>query len=229
MSRSQVPFYFPLAVSLIAALLLVLAGLGLVVYLHVIEYAYASIGIPSQYMFLLLGLSLLGSSINIPIWRLRGESVVVTAPSISAFGVRWLIPEARHAERTVVAVNVGGAIIPALICVWITSSKDVIGPAATAVAVVAIVTHLFARVVPGLGIAVPTLLPAVTAAATALALSPESAPAVAYIGGTMGTLIGADLLNLPHVRRLGAPLVSIGGAGTFDGVFLTGILAVLLA
>ena len=34
---------------------------------------------------------------------------------------------------------------------------------------------------------------------------------------------------LPHVRRLGAPLVSIGGAGTFDGVFLTGILAVLLA
>lgn len=228
MSRSRIPFYFPLAISLIAASLLVLAGLGLVVYLNLIEYAYASIGIPSRYMFLLLGLSLLGSSINIPIWRLRGASVV-TAPSISVFGVRWLIPEARHAERTVVAVNVGGAIIPALICVWITSSKDVIGPAAIAVAVVAIVTHLFARVIPGLGIAVPTLLPAVTAAATALALSPESAPAVAYIGGTMGTLIGADLLNLPHVRRLGAPLVSIGGAGTFDGVFLTGVLAVLLA
>jgi hypothetical protein len=31
------------------------------------------------------------------------------------------------------------------------------------------------------------------------------------------------------VRRLGAPVVSIGGAGTFDGVFLTGIVAVLLA
>jgi uncharacterized membrane protein len=223
-----VPYYFPLAISLIAALLLVLAGLGLVVYLHVIEYAYASIGIPPRYMFLLLALSLLGSSINIPIWRVRGASVV-TVPSISVFGVRWLIPEARHAQQTVVAVNVGGAIIPALICVWILSSTDVIGPAAVTVAVVAIVTHLFARVVPGLGIAVPTLLPAATAAATALALAPESAAAVGYIGGTMGTLIGADLLNLPHVRRLGAPLVSIGGAGTFDGVFLTGILAVLLA
>ena len=100
MSRSHVPFYFPLAISLIAALLLVLAGLGLVVYLNLIEYAYASIGIPSRHLFLLLGLSLLGSSINIPIWRSRGASVV-TAPSISVFGVRWLIPEARHAERTV--------------------------------------------------------------------------------------------------------------------------------
>ncbi len=220
--------YFPLAISLIAALLVILTGLGLVVYLNLIEYAYARIGIPSRYMFLLLGLSLLGSSINIPVWQTRGASVV-TAPSISVFGVRWLIPEARLAERTVVAVNVGGAIIPMCICIWITSSKDVIGPAAIAMAVVAIVTHLCAQVVPGLGIAVPTLVPAVTAAATAIALSPDSAPAVAYIGGTMGTLIGADLLNLPRVRRLGAPLVSIGGAGTFDGVFLTGVLAVLLA
>ena len=50
--------------------------------------------------------------------------------------------------------------------------------------------------------------------------------AVAYI---LGTLIGADLLNLGKVQGLGAPLASIGGAGTFDGVFLTGIIAVLLA
>jgi uncharacterized membrane protein len=45
----------------------------------------------------------------------------------------------------------------------------------------------------------------------------------------MGTLIGADLLNLGNIAKLGAPVASIGGAGTFDGIFLTGILAVLLA
>jgi uncharacterized membrane protein len=45
----------------------------------------------------------------------------------------------------------------------------------------------------------------------------------------MGTLIGADLTNLDKIRGLGAPVASIGGAGTFDGIFLTGILAVLLA
>jgi uncharacterized membrane protein len=52
---------------------------------------------------------------------------------------------------------------------------------------------------------------------------------VAYVAGTIGTLVGADLLNLRRVQDLGAPVVSIGGAGTFDGIFVTGILAVLLA
>ena len=55
------------------------------------------------------------------------------------------------------------------------------------------------------------------------------ADAIAYISGVMGTLIGADLMNLGRLSELGAPVASIGGAGTFDGIFLTGIVAVLLA
>ena len=43
------------------------------------------------------------------------------------------------------------------------------------------------------------------------------------------TLIGADLLNLHRVREFDAPVLSIAGAGTFDGIVVTGILAVLLA
>jgi len=42
-------------------------------------------------------------------------------------------------------------------------------------------------------------------------------------------LIGADLLNLGKLQGLGAPVVSIEQLGTFDAVFLTGIVAVLLA
>jgi len=52
---------------------------------------------------------------------------------------------------------------------------------------------------------------------------------MAYISGTLGTLIGADLINLGKIEGLQAPVASIGGAGTFDGIFFTGILAVLLA
>jgi uncharacterized membrane protein len=51
---------------------------------------------------------------------------------------------------------------------------------------------------------------------------------LAYIAGTLGILIGADLLRLPTVRSMATPVASIGGAGTFDGIFLTGIFAVLL-
>jgi uncharacterized membrane protein len=71
-------------------------------------------------------------------------------------------------------------------------------------------------------------IPPLAAAAVALILSWHRAPPVAYVAGSIGTLIGADLWNLGRVAELGAPLVSIGGAGTFDGVFLTGIIAGLI-
>ena len=65
-------------------------------------------------------------------------------------------------------------------------------------------------------------------AISALVLSRRYAAALAYIGGSIGTLVGADLLNLGRLQGLGAPVASIGGAGTFDGIFLTGVLAVFL-
>jgi uncharacterized membrane protein len=49
------------------------------------------------------------------------------------------------------------------------------------------------------------------------------------VSGTLGTLLGADILNLKRIFNLGAPIISIGGAGTFDGVFLAGVIGVLLA
>jgi len=80
------------------------------------------------------------------------------------------------------------------------------------------------------------MLPRVTAswaaaatAVTALLVRRREAAPLAYIGGSMGTLIGADLLNLDKAQGLGAPVISIGGAGTFDGIFVTGVLAVLIA
>jgi uncharacterized membrane protein len=101
--------------------------------------------------------------------------------------------------------------------------------ATIATAAIAVVIHSLATPVPGIGIAVPVFAPVVTTAILAFILSREYAPPLAYIGGSMGTLIGADLLNLDKITGLGAPVASIGGAGTFDGIFLTGILAVLLA
>ena len=58
---------------------------------------------------------------------------------------------------------------------------------------------------------------------------PDSTPVIAYVASTLGTLIGADVMNLTKLRGLGTPVASIGGAGTFDGIFLAGIIAVLLA
>ena len=98
-----------------------------------------------------------------------------------------------------------------------------------AVAIAAAVCYSLAEPVPGLGIAMPVFVPPLATAVVALALSRRYAAPLAYISGSLGTLIGADLLNLGNIQGLGAPVASIGGAGTFDGIFVTSLVAVILA
>ena len=98
--------------------------------------------------------------------------------------------------------------------------------------VVTLVVHKFARPIKGLGIAVPFFIPPLTAALASAVLFPVYVKTnpfiIAYVGGTLGTLVGADLLNLGKISEIGAPIVSIGGAGIFDGVYMTGITAIFL-
>ena len=127
------------------------------------------------------------------------------------------------------AVNVGGAVIPTLMSGYLVLRYQLWVKVTIAVIAIAFIIHSMATPVHGLGIAVPVFAPVIVATTLAFLLSGEYAAPLAYIGGSMGTLIGADLSNLDKISGLGAPVASIGGAGTFDGIFLTGILAVLLA
>jgi len=138
--------------------------------------------------------------------------------------MHYVIPVVVDWPGTIIAVNVGGAVSFYLL---VRNELWVRGLLATAG--VTVVCHILAQPVAGVGIALPVFVPPASAAIVALLLSRCYAAPLAYIGGSMGTLIGADLLNLHKVQGLGAPVASIGGAGTFDGIFLTGILAVLLA
>jgi uncharacterized membrane protein len=143
--------------------------------------------------------------------------------------MRYVVPFVDSWPGTVLAVNVGGAVIPTIMSTYLVIRYQLWLKAAIATAVIAAVIHSMATPVPGVGIAVPVFAPVVITTIIALILSREYAAPLAYVGGSMGTLIGADLLNLDKINGLGAPVASIGGAGTFDGIFLTGILAVLLA
>jgi len=140
--------------------------------------------------------------------------------------MRYVVPFVAQWPGTLIAVNVGGAVIPTMMLL---AKNRLWVKAALPTAAVAAVCYWLSRPIPGLGIAEPVFVPSVTAAIVALLLSREQAAPLAYIGGSLGTLIGADLLNLGSIRGLGAPVASIGGAGTFDGIFLIGIVAVLIA
>lgn len=225
--RSRI-HYFPITLPLLALLFVVILILIVLIQVGAISYAYERIGIPPHLAGALLLLSLLGSYVNIPVAVLEAESVI-SEREVNFFGARWIVPVAEERPRTVLAVNVGGAVIPTIVTIELLLRHGFLGKAAIATAIVAAVVHRFARPLEGIGIAVPTFIPPVIAALAAFALSRDAAPALAYCAGTLGTLIGGDLLNLRRIRGLGAPVASIGGAGTFDGIFLTGILAVLLA
>jgi uncharacterized membrane protein len=190
--------------------------------------ASSRIGLGSTAALVLLLASLGGSYLNIPVAQLP-ERQIVSGEVIPFFGMTYIVPTVTDWPGTVIAVNVGGAVIPVLLSVYLFSRYRLWIRAPIAIAILTGVCHRLAQPVPGLGIALPVFVPPLTAAAVALVLSWRKAPALAYIGGSIGCLAGADLLNLNKVSGLGAPVASIGGAGTFDGIFLTGVLAVLLA
>jgi uncharacterized membrane protein len=221
--------YLPLApgfFSILVGLFVILLVLLLI--FRALRHAYLSLGVSSSTAMLLLFGSLIGSYFNIPAAELPNEQVVSNRV-IEYFGMQYSVPVVEDWAGTVIAVNVGGAVIPTLMSLYLLGKRRLWITGAIATAVVAIVLHWLAHPVPGVGIAVPVFLPALVTAIIALLLSRENAAPLAYVGGSMGTLIGADLTNLDKIRGLGAPVASIGGAGTFDGIFLTGILAVLLA
>ena len=157
------------------------------------------------------------------------EERIVSREVVEIFGVPFLAPVTAEWPGTILAINVGGAVIPILLSLYLLMRYHLWGFGALATAIVAFVVHRLATPVPGMGISVPTFAPPLLAAVVALALSRRFAAPLAYIGGSLGVLIGADLLNLGVLRSLGARVASIGGAGTFDGIFLTGVIAVLLA
>jgi uncharacterized membrane protein len=220
--------YFPLALPFLLILFVLFVFLIIMVEVGILGYAYQTVGIDRRYVFLLLLMCFLGSYINIPVYQLPPETVR-TAGQVTFFGIPYIIPTVTQYPGTVIAVNVGGAVIPTILSIYLIFRNRILGAALLGIAVVSVVVHWLAHPVPGLGIAVPLMVPLVASAVVGMLLSKKYAPALAFISGTLGTLIGADLLNLGKIQGLGAPIASIGGAGTFDGIFTTGILAVLLA
>jgi uncharacterized membrane protein len=220
--------YLPLTPALFSILVLLVVGVIILIQLRILRYAYMKLGVgPGAALALLFG-SLIGSYFNIPITILPGQ-MVKTGEIVDFFGMQYVIPMVQQWPGTVLAVNVGGAVIPTLMSTYLVFRYQLWGKATVAVIAIAVIIHMMATPVHGLGIAVPVFGPVLATAILAFLLSREYAAPLAYIGGSMGTLIGADLSNLDKISGLGAPVASIGGAGTFDGIFLTGILAVLLA
>ena len=201
--------------------------------LRVQEVALTRLGLGPRWVTGLVLGTLVGGLINLPCYGRQREELVPTGPP-ALLGLSWFRPTVMRRIRTqVVAVNVGGFVIPVFLSLaalvqllhW---GLDPLILIATFLTVVG-AAYLSSEVVPGTGVVMGPLLPAFLSAMMASWLSPQMAPLVAYPCGVLGVLVGADLLRLRAMLRSGADFISLGGAGTFDGIVVTGLLASLMS
>jgi uncharacterized membrane protein len=209
--------------GLIVLLFMTLPVFFILIFLNVVTVSFSKLGLSPDAAFMLLVAILLGSMINIPISRRRIAYRSPRPPYMNFFFYKP--PPVTH---QVITVNVGGAVVPVCFALYLLQLAPLV-PTLISTGIMVIVTRWLARPTPGLGIAMPFWIPPIFSALLALLLARDNPAPVAYISGVVGTLIGADLLNWSNFKKLGSQVLSIGGAGVFDGIFLTGIVAALIA
>ncbi len=213
----------------LALFLLALGFLATFVQIGLVSIAFEKLGLSQHSVYLLLVTTLVGSMVNLPLFSVRAET---PPPAAGRSPWQWLLGLQRAVDpgRTVVAVNVGGCLTPVAFSIYLLAHNPLpLAQVLLAVAVVSAVAYATSYPIPGTGIGIPILVAPLTAALAATVINSGERAVLAYISGTLGVLIGADLLRLKSIGKLGAPVASIGGAGTFDGIFLSGLVGVLLA
>ncbi len=215
-------------ISMVMVFLIALFFL-VMVQINLFEIAFTKLGLtPETTLLLVLG-TLIGSGINLPLFELRTKQSghLVLSPERKLI---WELFQPAKEGKTLVAVNVGGCIIPVGLCIYFIS-LHLIEPISLLISlsVITLLSYRSSRVIPNVGVGMPLLIAPLFSAMLALILDPEHPAQLAYVSGVLGVLIGADVLRINDIGGLNAPIASIGGAGTFDGIFLTGIIAALLA
>lgn len=189
-------------------------------------------GIESEKALIIFAMIVIGSFVNIPLFEKKGVEVV---RRYEIFGIIYTI---RSRKNLTIAVNLGGCVIPAILAFKVL--YDIINSIPFIVffgsfLLSSFIIYAFSRPIPGVGIVVPMFLPPLVAtlvAFLALVISNASTillPKVSFAIGVLSALFGADILHLKDIEKVGYGIVSIGGAGTFDGIFLTGIFAVIFS
>ena len=196
-----------------------------IIQIEVFTLVLTKLGLSATSASILLVATFMGSIVNLPFARVQSNFQYDETNPLH----HSIMPYRFVEGSTLIAVNVGGGLIPILFSTYlITSTQLGLYTIMLAIAIISIISYLFSRPIANLGIGMPLFIAPVSAAITAMLLSQENAPALAYISGSLGVVIGADVLRIKDIRQLNAPIAAIGGAGTFDGIFMTGIIAVLL-
>ena len=201
------------------------------------------IGFERSFSFVLAVLitvvSLLASPVNVPIASIEKQVLVPTVEFVQFFGFLYPVPKVVvESRKVVVAVNAGGAIVPLAVVLLVLAKLARVEPRAKLLQELLLCTSLavafgyvVAKPVSGVGIVMPAFsMPLFTSLIAVIVVGPTVyAVPIAYVSAVLGSLLGADILHLvTDWKKLNASFLSIGGAGIFDGVYLSGLVSVAL-
>lgn len=233
---------------MILSLMIFMACLLPLIFVDLAEKALTNLHLSPQAAILVLIGMIFGSLINFPISRFPLDREVNVPLFESVSGINLMPKMQRLRQEAIVAVNLGGCVIPVCLAIWL--SRFIIAGGATPILVTlvgvcfnSVVCYRTSRLIPGRGIVMPVLIPPLTAVIatwfgfgivgpimgnSGVDFQHLYAP-VAFVIGISGPLVGADLMHWNDFKKLDAPSISIGGAGTWDGIVLSGLIASLLA
>lgn len=217
-----------LPIVLVAAMLVALSVLLAFGQLELLGLAFHALGLSRSATYALVSASMVGSLVNVPLCRISKTRSDYWNQQWPQWDIRW--PKGTFTDSTTILLNLGGGLVPVAFALYIVTHRHVPWRDLTAaLALVTLISYAFSHVETGLGVVMPAMVAPLAAALAALWLMPENPAPLAYVSGTLGVLLGADVLRLRQATQHDCSAVSIGGAGPLDGIFITGILAVLLS
>jgi len=116
--------YLPLSPGFFAILVGLFLLLVARIQVGILRYAHMRLGVSSGAALLLLLGSLIGSYINIPVVQLP-EQHILSGRHVEFFGVHYSVPVVIDWPGTVIAINVGGALIPTLMSLYLLAKNQV--------------------------------------------------------------------------------------------------------
>ncbi|MDF2635552.1 MAG: hypothetical protein K0R78_2426 [Pelosinus sp.] len=185
--------------------MIMLLVVGVLVYFGVAHRILDRMRLTDKQALLFIGAVIVGSFIDIPLMRTPVE----------------------------VSINVGGALLPILLSIWLIFKAD-----ETAERVRAILAAILVAVAVSLGSRYlpyepenmfldPKIIYGISAGLIAY-LAGRSRRS-AFVGGVLGIVL-SDIVHMVTIIGLGVPgTTDIGGAGAFDVVMIAGIIAVMIA
>jgi uncharacterized membrane protein len=142
----------------------------------------------------------------------------------------------RSGDNLGIGFDIAGFLIPFVISLkMVADRRSPILPSVTGVIVVAAFAYLFSDFLPEEGVLIRNIyVLSLVASILGITLSNKNwgkAGPIAYVSGSLGVLIGADVVRISNVifyKSSTLVIASIGGAGVFDAIFVVGIFAVII-